>query len=281
MGKKAVKTEIDLGLSYRQKLAKWLPWAALILGLCFPQVSNGQVIARHFANVPPEDEIEVLDPNVDELGRPAVEFVMGKGGGTEVVVPQVVLVHKYYYNGDRSFQAPMLPGGPTIIVANHPRSGERFYIETNMMPGAPRVTYTGSCIIYDFDQYGMKVHFPLWGSPKVSYRSGRTVTVQLGRALHAEHWKEQSSQVQAHAQVVAANTAVTAKSLAISTGDAVGKLLLPVKHVVRFMPLGAALSDPERIQVRREKISEHQREADLRLYEKQRRLSDGTYRTIR
>lgn len=246
-----------------------------------PEWAFSQVIQRDFANVPPEDEIEILDPNVDELGRPAVELVPGKDGGTEVVVPQVVLVHKYYYNGDRSFQAQMLPGGPTIIVANHPRTGERFYIETNMLPGAPRVTYTSSCMIYDYDHFGMKVHFPIWGTPKVSYRSGRTVTQQVGRMVHAEQWKEHAANVHAHAQVAAANTAVTMKSFAISTGETVGCLLLPVKNVVRLVPFGTAFSDPERIQVRREKIAEHERAAQNRLYEKQRQLSDGTYRTIR
>ena len=110
---------------------------------------------RPFAPVPPSLEIEVLDPGVDPDGNPAVRLRGGNDGETQVDIPPVILVHRYYYSGDRSFQGPMLPGGPSILVVNHPRTGERCYIPAQMMPGAPRVTYTKNGIDYDYGEHAI------------------------------------------------------------------------------------------------------------------------------
>ena len=118
---------------------------------------------RRAANVPPTMEIEVLDPNADPLGRPAVELNRDDCGNLIVDIPPVVLVHRYYYTGDRSFQAQLLPGGPSIVVVNHPKTGARCYIDVQMMPGAPRVTYTGHAIEYDYGEHGITIHFGLFG----------------------------------------------------------------------------------------------------------------------
>jgi hypothetical protein len=92
-------------------------------------------------------------------------------------------VHKYYYSGDRSFQGPLLPGGPSVVVVNHPKTGERLYIPVQMMAGSPRVTYTGHHIEYDFGQNGITIEFCcLIGKAKVDYRNGVPVTRQIGAA---------------------------------------------------------------------------------------------------
>src|SRR5262245_8373619 len=118
--------------------------------------------------VPPTLEIAVLDPNADPMGRPAIKLNKRDDGRTEVEIPETVLVHRFYYTGDRTFQAQMLPGGPCIVVANHPKCGERLYIPVQMLPGAPRVHYTSRSIEYDFGKEGITIHFcTLFGSPKV------------------------------------------------------------------------------------------------------------------
>ena len=88
------------------------------------------------AHVPPVLEIEVIDPGVDARGNPAVQL-HNVGSGTVVDIPPTILVHKYYYTGDRSFQGPSLPGGPSIVVAAHPRTGDRTYVPVQLLPGAP------------------------------------------------------------------------------------------------------------------------------------------------
>jgi len=69
------------------------------------------------APVPPTQEIELLDPGQSTTGIPAVQTVAGLDGMNKVEIPPTVLVHRYYPSGDRSFQGPMLPGGPMIIAA--------------------------------------------------------------------------------------------------------------------------------------------------------------------
>lgn len=127
------------------------------------------------ALVPPGLEIEILDPNADPDGNPAVELV-DVDGRTIVDIPPVVLVHRYYYTGERSFQGPLLRGGPTIIVVNHPKNGERLYVQTSMPPGAPRVIYKRSSIEYDFGTQGVLLWFDLCGKAKVTYRQGPKVS---------------------------------------------------------------------------------------------------------
>ena len=121
--------------------------------------------------VPPTLEIAVLDPNVDPQGNPAIVVRDDGHGGAVVDIPPVVLVHRYYYTGDRSFQGPMLPGGPSIVVVNDPRNGQRCYIPAQMLPGAPVVRYTGRKIEYDYGRNGITVSFGMLGSPKVTYRN--------------------------------------------------------------------------------------------------------------
>jgi len=124
--------------------------------------------------VPPTQEIEILDPNVDPMGRPAVKVspVIGPDGQARIDIPPTILVHRFYYTGDRSFQGPMLPGGPTVVVVNHPADGERVYLEIQMLPGAPRVIYTRHSIEYNYGVQSIILSFGAHGRPKVNFRQG-------------------------------------------------------------------------------------------------------------
>lgn len=124
--------------------------------------------------VPPAQEIEILDPGADPVGNPAVELTPSANGRTLVDVPRTVLVHKYYYTGDRSFQYKLMPGGPSTIVVDHPRTGQRMYLEASLPPGAPRVYYDAGSIEYDYGAQGVKIIFGSGkhGPPKVVYRQG-------------------------------------------------------------------------------------------------------------
>ena len=126
------------------------------------------------APVPPSQEIEMLDPAADPTGNPAVELVPSDGDRLRVDIPRLVLVHKYYYTGDRSFQFKLMPGGPCTVVVDHPRTGERLYLQATLPPGAPRVYYDAGSIEYDYGAQGVKILFGTGrhGPPKIVYRQG-------------------------------------------------------------------------------------------------------------
>lgn len=173
---------------------------------------------RDRANVPPTLEIEVLDPRVDPRGNPAV-IVGEPGQSTEIEIPETVLVHRYYYTGDRTFQGPMIPGGPSVVVVNHPKTGKRCYIPVQMMPGAPTVTYSGRAIVYDYDSHAITIQFSwLTGEPKVSYRSGTPWVRKVGDAWEDTRIPEAVRRTSEGTKYVAkeslAVTAVAAKTVA-------------------------------------------------------------------
>lgn len=156
----------------------------------------GQALRPAAAPVPPTQEIEVLDPNVDPTGKPLAKVTplappLPDGYPTfpplpaavpqqQVDVPPAVLVHKFYYTGDRTFQAQMLPGGPLIVSVNHPKTLERVYVPITLPPGAPRVTYTDDTIRYDYGPQSVSLVFGHCGSPRVRY-SQSTVASENAR----------------------------------------------------------------------------------------------------
>jgi hypothetical protein len=233
------------------------------------------------ANVPPTMEIEILDPNADPLGRPAVELNRDEYGNLIVDIPPVVLVHRYYYTGDRSFQAQLLPGGPSIVVVNHPKTGERCYIDVQMMPGAPRVTYTGHSIEYDYGEHGITVHFGLFGRPSVKYRSGQTWGRKLGKLVHAEHWQDGAAEAYKKTSTVAKYSKTMAKGAIAETCDATEQVLLPVKNVVHMMPFGKTLFATDWTDRLVTSAAEHEREKDIHYYEHEAKLREITIPSVR
>ena len=121
------------------------------------------------APVPPTQEIELLDPGVDPTGKPTAIVRPVAPGVQQIDIPPTVLVHKFYYTGDRSFQGPMLPGGPMIVSVTHPKTQERVYVPVMLPPGAPRVTYTSHAIRYDFGPQSVTLAFGACGKPNVVY----------------------------------------------------------------------------------------------------------------
>ena len=231
------------------------------------------------APVPPTLEIEVLDPNVDPLGNPAVLTKQDELGRTVVDIPPVVLVHRYYYTGNRSFQGPMLPGGPSIIAVHHPRTGDLLYVQTQMLPGAPRVSYTQSTIEYDYGPQSIVLKFGHHGNPSVIYRQGATFSEHFHQAREARRerigrWVDRTGVVQAYDRVH--EGAVNAVGASADGVNAVGRAVAaPIVQVVRSTPLGAIFtSDPAR-------QAERQRDTMIRRAEAQADKYAGDIPTIR
>lgn len=150
---------------------------AILFVLC-PVLSLGCVSVRTgplgpaAAPVPPTQEIEILDPGQSATTIPEIVTALGEDGIHRVDIPPTVLVHRYYPSGDRNFQGPMLPGGPTVVSVNHPKTMEREYVLITMPPGAPRVFYSGKSIIYDYGPQTVTLAFGACGKPRAIYSQG-------------------------------------------------------------------------------------------------------------
>ncbi|HQX54017.1 MAG TPA: hypothetical protein PLY87_07275 [Planctomycetaceae bacterium] len=104
--------------------------------------------------VAPIDEISIIDPGTNSTGKPEPLI-----NGSSVEIPPTVIVHKYYYSGDRDFRGPVFPGGPSIVVVQHPCTGEKLYLDVQMLPGSPRVVYRKHAIEYHFGRQLVQIHF--------------------------------------------------------------------------------------------------------------------------
>lgn len=242
-------------------------WAAMIVAVAIP-VSSSFAAKRPTANVPPTLEIEVLDPGVDPVGNPAVLLQRDGSGQIQVDIPPVILVHRYYYSGDRSFQAQILPGGPSIVVANHPKTGERVYVPVQMMPGAPRVTYTSHSIEYDFGEHAMTVHFHARHPATVKYRSGVPLQRKLGNLVHADHWQEGAERFHEQAEATVEHSKFLACGAIAGAKETTKNVLLPVHNLLRMMPFGQAIFGTDWDQRLSEKAAQHRREVQINHAEK-------------
>jgi hypothetical protein len=261
--------------------AAWIHAVVTVAAISAWASPSADAAHRGPANVPPTMEIEVLDPNADPLGRPAVELNRDEYGNLIVDIPPAVLVHRYYYTGDRSFQAQLLPGGPTVVVVNHPKTGERCYIDVQMMPGAPRVTYTGNSIEYDYGKHGVKIHFGLFGHPKVRYRSLQPWTRTVGDIVQAEEVIECVTQITDYSETVLARSEVLATGAAACVCETGKTIILPVQNFVELMPFGKALLATdweERLVIR---AAKHERNTEIQCLEDERRWAEYSLPTVR
>jgi hypothetical protein len=180
---------------------------ATLADIAFAQARVSRVI--------PSLEIEILDPNVDARGNPGVIVGQDASGQTQV---------------DIAFRGPDLPGGPSIIVAFHPKSGQKVYLPVQMLPGSPMVTYTAQSIEYDFGDRAVLVSFPRFGNPKVVYRNGRSFTDRLGNLVHWDKVKgvfasHRDSDQPSRMQEISEGTQTFAKPL-----------VLPLQNMARYVP---------------------------------------------
>ncbi len=111
---------------------------ALLLGSVAAAAHRGP------AAVPPTLEIEVLDPGVDPLGNPAVFLQSDEWGQLQVDIPPVVLVHRYYYSGDRSFVSSTTTSGRPVDRGREPSEDRR----AMLYPGADDARRT-ACYLHE------------------------------------------------------------------------------------------------------------------------------------
>ncbi len=196
------------------------------------------------ARVSPVLEIEILDPNKDPRGNPAVVTSTDLSGNTQIEIPPSLIVHRYYYTGDRSFRGPDLPGGPSIVIAQNPRDGQQVYLPVQMLPGSPIVHYTARSIEYDFGNRAVIVDFPKVGEPTVSYRNGRPLSEKAGKMLGVPKvqaaWEGTKQSLAAAKQ----KTGAAAKASGMVAGNLFRPLTLPMQNMARLLPGNAALTDP-------------------------------------
>jgi hypothetical protein len=230
--------------------------------LAFSSIATARAWAQqHASPVPPELEIEVIDPGADPLGNPAVELVPDPNhpGQQRVEIPPTVMVHRYYYSGDRTFQGPMLPGGPSVLVMNHPKTGERCYVSAQMLPGAPKVTYRSRSIEYNYGESGITVVFGLFGPPTLKYRSGRTWSQKAADLVHVEKLKSHWHTVKVHTHTAAQRSKAATTGLIVEIHDQAKIVTLPAQNIVRMMPFGAALTSGSLGPQLAERAAEHKR----------------------
>lgn len=156
-----------------KKLA-WIAVAGSLLALATQQASAQQPREAGF------NELLVIAPEGQERGLPTAVYRDG-----QVEIPPTLHVHPYYYSGDKEYQAQILNGGPTIIVANHPKSGDKLYIDAVLPAGAPIVAYSAHSITYVYPDRRVCIEFHLLHSDRavVKYISGRGVVREAHEQL--------------------------------------------------------------------------------------------------
>lgn len=164
-------------------------------------------------------DLVVLDPGAHERGLPAVE-IDELEGGMKIDIPPTVHVHRYFYSGDKIYQGPIINGGPTVVVANHPKTGQRMYIDVQLPAGAPRIAYNKHRITYVYTDQRVEVkfqHFPLDPSKAVvKYHHGKG----WRRHVHdsRKHIKEHVKDGLANSQMVHSIKEVTTDGGKLLTG---------------------------------------------------------------
>lgn len=164
--------------------ASWpLPLALALVTLLATALGPEVVAAEHLS--PGLHDIVVYDPGAHEIGLPKVRF---RPDG-QVDIPPAVHVHRFYYSGNKEIQGPLVAGGPTVVVANHPKTGERMYVEAMLPAGNPRIAYTKAAITYVYQDKRVAIrfhHFPFrTDRVTVHYHGGQGV----GRAVEG-HWSK-------------------------------------------------------------------------------------------
>jgi hypothetical protein len=165
-----------------------------------------------------------------------------------IEIPPAVHVHRYYYNGNKEFQGPLVVGGPTVIVANHPKTNERLYIEAQLPAGAPVISYNRDSITYVFQEKRVEISFSAHHTEKyrVSYQGTRGIRTlhERGRAL-ADRREERRETSQFRRSFTTANQGLRdmSRGLAAGAGDVVARGGQAVGQAFTLVPGVRALQD--------------------------------------
>ena len=197
------------------------------------------------------NELVVYAPGTHERGIPGVELTPGVDG-VDVDVPPIVHVHRFYYDGNKEFHGPILQGGPTIIVANHPKTGKRMYIEANLPAGSPVIAYHPLCITYAYQERRVVIEFcplsdetaavkmlPGYGVARKSRDAARrnAAARQSGRVAHGP-LVESVGEFGRTAKTVVVGTAGAASHIAGSTIDGGRRVIEAVPPFVQLKSAG-------------------------------------------
>ena len=101
------------------------------------------------------NQLVVLDPTPDQNGAPSVS-VDAEG---KVEIPSTLHVHPYNYSSDMEYQAQILKGGPTVVVASHPKTQTKMYVDVVLPAGAPVIAYNRESITYVYTDHRIVIHF--------------------------------------------------------------------------------------------------------------------------
>jgi hypothetical protein len=227
-----------------------------------PVTGDGRLLSRD-VEVPPVDEISVIDPGTNRELKP--EAVVRDG---RVEIAPTIIVHKYYYSGDRDFRGPAFPGGPSIVAVQHPDTGEQLYLDVMMLPGSPRVVYRRHLIEYHFGKQAIRIQFcnltdPLHPKHPVVKYLNTCDDIRNPNGPHAAGHGVHSWLDRAGIKQVCKSAANGTKSILNSSADgikAVGTAVVsPVKKVVSATPLGSVLKPDLQQEAQRLRDSEVQR----------------------
>jgi len=196
----------------------WRNWA--ILTLIVLAIQAGATEPR----VAGLNELVILDPGANPQGLPAVKVRTSADGKTDIDIPPTIHVHRYYYCGNKEYQGPIITGGPTVVVANNPWTGERMYIDVMLPAGAPIIAYDKGGITYVYQNTRVFIAFSCLCREKavVTYASGRGVERRVQET--AEKVKEKTGKIMQESKVVGTmkKTAKEAKDVATGVAMAAG-----------------------------------------------------------
>lgn len=142
---------------------------AALLGILSAPVSGGE------PRVAGIRDLVVIEPEGDPQGLSSPTVVHDRDGNLRVELPPTIHVHRMYYAGDRQYQGPIVKGGPTMIVAAHPRTGEQLYTRVTLPPGMPMISYSRSAITYHYRTARVRIRFPAGdlNAAVVDYHDGK------------------------------------------------------------------------------------------------------------
>ncbi len=105
------------------------------------------------------NELVVYAPGTMDREIPGIDLVRDPDLGWQADIQPTLHVHRYYYNGDKEYQAKLLQAGPTIVSVCHPRTGKRLYAQVNLPSGAPIIVYEEDSLTYVYTKTRVVLSF--------------------------------------------------------------------------------------------------------------------------